>query len=263
MRYFSMMNSKGLSILFLVFAMLLMVTVGYALSYLIPIKQKSVIFPIHSNQAFFIAQSGVEFAVRYSSDQGWRGATDSSIYDLTHLNDSGVYQRNLGAGKFTINYVAATNTLISTGEVTSGSEKRIIKVSNFTHFLRLTFDPASPVPCWDNSVKATRFSIKNVRGDSVTISSFKGSWNQTGSATYIKQMDVDGVQKYSGSYYSGDGPQNFNSSQTVSLNQVINVLVYWNAIPSNLKKLIFTFYTSTGDRYTFNLDPEGDGLPNC
>jgi hypothetical protein len=263
LKNFVLNNSKGLSILFLVIAMLMMVTISYTLSYLIPLKQKSVIFPIHSNQAFFIAQSGVEYAVRYSSEQGWRGATDSSVFDLIHLNDSGVYQRNLGNGKFTINYAAATNTLTSTGEVTSASEKRTIKVSNFTHFLRLTFDPASAGPCWDSSVKAIRFSIKNVRGDSVTLNSFKASWIQTGSAIYINQMEMDGVQKYSETYYSDNVPQSFISRQAVSPNQVINVFVYWNTNPSNLKNLILTFYTSTGDSYTFNLDPEGDGLPNC
>ena len=65
---FNLINSKGISVLFLVIAMMLMVTIGYVFSYLIPTKQKSVVFPIQSTQAFFIAQSGVEFAVRYRHD---------------------------------------------------------------------------------------------------------------------------------------------------------------------------------------------------
>ncbi len=66
---FNLINSKGISVIFLVIAMLLMVTIGYVFSYLIPTKQKSVVFPIQSTQAFFIAQSGVEFAVRYAMTQ--------------------------------------------------------------------------------------------------------------------------------------------------------------------------------------------------
>ena len=66
---FNLINSKGISVIFLVIAMLLMVTIGYVFSYLIPSKQKSVVFPIQSTQAFFIAQSGVEFAVRYAMTQ--------------------------------------------------------------------------------------------------------------------------------------------------------------------------------------------------
>jgi hypothetical protein len=63
-----LINSKGISVIFLVIAMLLMVIIGYVFSYLIPTKQKSVVFPIQSTQAFFLAQSGVEFAIRYAKD---------------------------------------------------------------------------------------------------------------------------------------------------------------------------------------------------
>ena len=110
--------------------MLLMVTIGYVFSYLIPTKQKSVLFPIQSNQAFFIAQSGVEFAVRYAKDQGWTTPTQ-----LLGLNGGAVYQRNLGAGRFTINYTNTTDTLTSFGEVPIGTERRRTVISNFSSFL--------------------------------------------------------------------------------------------------------------------------------
>jgi hypothetical protein len=123
-------NSKGISVLFLIIAMLLMVTIGYVFSYLIPTKQKSVIFPIQSNQAFFIAQSGVEFAVRYACGNGWTttAALDANINNV---------QRNLGSGRFTLTYDFATygDKLISVGEVPIGTERRKIVVSNFTSFL--------------------------------------------------------------------------------------------------------------------------------
>jgi hypothetical protein len=122
-------NSKGISVLFLIIAMLLMVTIGYVFSYLIPAKQKSTIFPIQSNQAFFIAQSGVEFAVRYACGNSWT--------TTTLLNNLNGITRNLGSGRFTLTYDFATygDKLISVGEVPIGTERRKIVVSNFTSFL--------------------------------------------------------------------------------------------------------------------------------
>ena len=122
-------NSKGISVLFLIIAMLLMVTIGYVFSYLMPAKQKSVIFPIQSNQAFFIAQSGVEFAVRYACGNGWT--------TTTLLNNLNGITRNLGSGRFSLTYDFATygDKLISVGEVPIGTQRRKIVVSNFTSFL--------------------------------------------------------------------------------------------------------------------------------
>jgi len=271
-----LMNSKGISVLFLIIALLLMVTIGYVLSYLIPTKQKSVRFPIYSNQAFYIAQSGVEYAIRYSAEQGWRGTSDGSPsrYDIDRLNDSGNNQRTLVIGKlngrFTINYTTATDLLTSTGEIINSSEDRVIKVSRFTDFLRLIFDLASAAPCWTVSLQTARFYFKNVRADTVTLTAFSASWTRTGKKRDITRIDMNGVQKYSGTYGSGDGRVNFNmggNSQTIISGQVITVLIYWDSAMKSCQNLIITFYTSTGDGstlgYTFNLDSAGDGLPNC
>jgi len=135
-------NSKGISVLFLVIAMLLMVTIGYVFSYLIPTKQKSVAFPIQSTQAFFIAQSGVEFAVRYACGNGWTTTAelDANINNLT---------RNLGRGIFRLTYNFATygDKLISVGEVPIGTQRRRIVVSNFTSFLmKITYFASASTP---------------------------------------------------------------------------------------------------------------------
>ena len=270
---FTLKNSRGLSVLFLIIAMLLLVTIGYVLTYLIPTKHKSVRFPIYSNQAFFIAQSGVEYAVRYASDRGWRGTTDGvpSRLDIDRLNDAGNNQRNLGNGRFTINYDPATNVLTSTGEITNSTERRVVSASNFTQFLRLTFDPASPVPCWALGTRRARFYLTNVRNTNVVLRSFSASWTQTGVPRRITRVDMNGVQKYAGVYFNGGAPQNLNRpignpSQTIIPNQVINVLVYWNANIANGANIIIIFYTGllgTGDSYTFNLDSAGNRLPSC
>jgi hypothetical protein len=129
----NLINSKGISVIFLVIAILLMIIIGYVFSYLIPSKQKSVVFPIQSTQAFFIAQSGVEFAVRFANGNGW---TTTAL--LNNLNIPPNNTRNLGAGRFTITYTNVApnlDTLISVGEVPSSTERRRIVVSNFTRFL--------------------------------------------------------------------------------------------------------------------------------
>jgi hypothetical protein len=259
-----LMNSKGISVIFLIIAMLLMVTIGYVFSYLIPTKQKSVIFSIHSNQALFMAQSGVEYAIRYCSDRGWRGTTDTGRYDLTHLNDSGVSQRTLGDKRLTINYSNTTDGLTSTGEIIGSSEKRMIKVSNLTDFMRLIFDPASAAPFWTSGTQRALFSIKNVRTSNVTLTGFAAYW-QSGVTRTITRMDMNGTQKYSGNYSSDmnlSPPVSFNrggNSQAITPGQVINILIDWSG-DTNATNIIIKFFTATGDGYAFNLDPEGNGL---
>jgi phage shock protein PspC (stress-responsive transcriptional regulator) len=258
-------NSKGISVLFLIIAMLLMVTIGYVLSYLIPTKQKSIKFPIYSTQAFYIAQSGAEYAIRYSSEQGWRGATDSGTYDLTRLNGVGVNQRNLGNGRFTINYTAATNTLTSTGVVTNSSESRIITVSNFTPFLRLVFDSASEAPCWCLVTRRVRFYIRNVRSTSVTLSSFSAIWT-TGTARTLTRIFMNGTSRYNSNYTNGNPAVNLSSTQTITSGQLITILIYWSGNLTTPANINITFYTGalgTGDSYKFNLDPSVNNLPNC
>ncbi|MGB9627878.1 MAG: hypothetical protein ACPL6D_04395, partial [Thermodesulfobacteriota bacterium] len=85
------------------------------------------------------------------------------------------------------------------------------------------------------------------------------------------RIDMDGIQKYTGSYSNESPPQNLNRpignpSQTIIPNDVITVLIYWNANIANGANMKITFYTGllgAGDAYTFNLDSAGNGLPNC
>lgn len=264
MKNLTIFNSKGISVLFLVIAMLMMVTIGYVYSYLIPTKQKSVIFPIYSNQAFFIAQSGIEYAIRYSSSQGWRTPTD-----LLQLNNPLVNQRSLGNGRFTLNYSNVTDRLTSTGEITGSTVRRIVKVSNLSsQFLNvLILDPASPTPCWCFGTRRARFYIQNVGSNIVTLTAFSGTWTQPPPARMINRIDMDGNQKFNGNYSSGDPITDFNRpvaspSQTINPGQTIEVLVRWNA-NTDATNIVIRFYTALGDPFTFNLDPEGDGLPCC
>ena len=253
-------NDKGISVLFLVIAMLLMVTIGYVFSYLIPMKQKTVKFPIYSTQAFFVAQSGVEFAIRFAADQGWRGATDSGILDLDRLDN---IQRDLGSnGRFTINYDSSTDGILtSTGEITNSSERRIISLTRFTRFLRLIFDTN---PSWFTGTRRARFRFRNVRRTDVTLTGFAASWT-SGSGATITRIDLDGAQHYNGSYSSDldlSPPVPFNmggGDETVVDGEQITVDIYWSG-DTNATNIIIKFFDDTGEGYTFNLDPEGNGL---
>ena len=142
-----LINSKGISVIFLVIAMLLMVIIGYVFSYLIPTKQKSVVFPIQSTQAFFIAQSGVEFAVRYAQDNGW---TTTALLN-TNLNTAPNNTRTLGPGSFSLSYSSSTDTLTSNGQVPTGTTRRSIVVFPFTRFLMsITYFGSASTPTTDN-----------------------------------------------------------------------------------------------------------------
>ena len=271
MRDLKLMNSKGLSVLFLIIAMMLMVTIGYVFSYLIPAKQKSVKFPIYSTQAFFIAQSGMEYGIRYCSDQGWRGATESSgRLDYDRLNDIGVNQRNIVLGnvngRFTISYNTGTNVLTSTGEINNSTEKRIVSVSNFNQFLRLTFTSS---PCWISgySNQRAQFGITRWRTTGVTLRYFSATWQEdTVPARNITTIIMGGTTRFSGSYSNGSGIVIFSANQSVGTGG-ITVEIRWNAAMTNPRNIVITFYTAAGvplgEGFKFNLDPEGNNLPGC
>jgi len=266
-----LMNSKGISVLFLIIAMMLMVTIGYVFSYLIPAKQKSVRFPIYSTQAFFIAQSGMEYGTRFCSDQGWRGATESSgRLDYDRLNDIGVNQRNIVLGnvngRFTIGYNTGTNVLTSTGEINNSTEKRIVSVSNFNQFLRLTFTSS---PCWISgySNQRAQFGITRWRTTGVTLRYFSATWQEnTVPARNITTIIMGGTTRFSGSYSNGSGIVILSANQSVGTGG-ITVEIRWNAAMTNPRNIVITFYTAAGvplgEGFKFNLDPEGNNLPGC
>ena len=262
-------TSKGISVLFLIVALLLMMAVGYVLSYLIPTKQKSLQFPIYSTQAFYIAQSGVEYGVRYCSEQGWRGATDTGRLDYDRLNDSPGNQRNvvLGKvnGKFGISYDPGTDILTSTGEINNSTGKRIIRVSNFSQFMRLTFTSS---PCWLSGYANQRleFDTRRWRTGAISLSAFSATWQQAGTPRNITTIRFGNRTRFSGTYSSGSGIMNFSANQSVGTGGV-TVQIWWNAAMTNPGNIVVTFYTDAGipigEGYTYNLDPEGNGLPNC
>lgn len=234
-------------------AMMMMVTTGYVLSYLIPTKQKSVIFPLLSTQAFFLAQSGVEFGVRYAQDNHWTTMT------LLNNNVNGL-TRNLGSGRFILTYHYATygDTLISVGEVPTNTPRRSIRISNFTSFLQtqvLIIDPGSPAPAWFNPRTVARFFIRNTGTSNVTLTSFSASWDEPPNRQLIgitMTLGATANTVFAGAYDAG--LRNFTpggNSQIIGPNQVLQVDVLWNQNirPSNSIRIYF--YDTNGNPYTF------------
>lgn len=271
----NLINSKGISVIFLVIAMLLMIIIGYVFSYLIPSKQKSVVFPIQSTQAFFIAQSGVEFAVRFADQNNWRTPAL-----LNNLNTPPNNTRTLGAGRFTLTYTNTApnlDTLFSFGEVPSGTVRRSIRVSNFTQFVAITpliIDPNSPVPClittsfrflfWWFYQYEVYFYIRNVSSTNIVLDSFRATW--TTDPPSIDRVMLDGTQRWSGTYANGDARTYFSSTHSIAAGDTIQVRIRWGwSLTANcdFSNLIVYFYDTNNNMHTFTLDPEGDGIPDC
>jgi hypothetical protein len=75
--------------------------------------------------------------------QGWT--------TTAQLNGLDAMTRNLGTGRFVLNYDSANNTLDSWGEVLAGTERRRIRVTNFTRFLMsIVYFGSASTPATDN-----------------------------------------------------------------------------------------------------------------
>ena len=281
MKKFNFKNPKGISVLFLVIAMMLMITIGYVFSYLIPTKQKSVIFPIQSTQAFFLAQSGVEYAIRYATVNRW--LTPALL--LANLNTAANSQRTLVApapGRFTITYsntAPTLDTLTSVGEVPSGTEKRRIVVTFFSTFLRqlvLWIDPlaapAYPAPCLVDTTGGNRyevrFYIRNVGTTALTLNSFRATWvARTPTDPAIDRVRFAGTNRWTGAYTNGNARTNFTTNQAIAAGATTQVQIRFADLPGvyNFSSLVVYLYDTNNNMYTFILDPDHVGIPigNC
>ncbi len=117
------MRSDGISVVALVIVLLIMSTLGTILASLIITKQKSAPLPLRSAQAFYLAQAGIEYAIRYAAD-----------HYTGFPNNFPLVQESIGAGagSFNVTYDAADNSITSTGAADTG--QRVIKLSRFTDF---------------------------------------------------------------------------------------------------------------------------------
>jgi len=132
------MRNEGISVVALMIVLLILSTVGFVFSSLIITKQKSAPLPLKSAQAFYAAQAGIEYAIRYTADN----------YGLFQANSANIFPKSVVAGSFNVTYNATANSITSTG--TAGTAQRVIMLASFLSYVEsqgVTLDPAnSPYP---------------------------------------------------------------------------------------------------------------------
>ena len=262
-------DHRGVSIIALIIIMTVLGSLGYVFSALIATKQYSMGMAAPSQQAFYIANSGIEYGIRYASERGWTGAA------LNGLDGMAV---NLGQGQFTLDYNGTADTLSSAGQVSAS--QREVELENFTSFvsniqcleLVTSIDPPSirgiPACTYNQSGKTyVMFYIRNICSSqpTVTLTDFSATWNPA--SRVLQRVWFDGVLKFQGGYNSGDPWMAFNrggSSQDVDTccgaqYEGVQVQVRFNNALAGNTTFVLQFRDTNGDVYTFNLgDP-----PNC
>ena len=119
------MRNDGVSVVALIIALLLLSAVGLVFSSLVITKQKSAPLPLRSAKAFYLAQAGVGYAIRYTADHYVDfQANPASIFPMT---------KSVGAGSFNVTYDAGENSITSTG--TAGTAKRVITLVSFPGYV--------------------------------------------------------------------------------------------------------------------------------
>jgi hypothetical protein len=225
-----------------------------------------------SQQAFYIANSGIEYGIRYASERGWTGAA------LNGLDGTAVI---LGGGNFTLDYNGTADRLSSIGQVSASQREVALEnfdlsfVSNIQCLELVTgIDPplSGIPPCtYDINMPPdkntyVRFYIRNICSSqpTITLTHFSATWNPPQKP--LQSILFDGASKFSGGYHSGNPWKAFNSggnSQDVSTchgaqYQGVEVLVSFKVLAGSTT-FVFQFRDTNGIIYTFNLgDP-----PNC
>jgi len=119
------MREKGVSTVALVVVLLVMSALGFVFSSLIITKQSSAHLPLRSAQAFYAAQAGIEYAIRYTADnQAAFWADPDNIFPIPLGNPP----ISVGAGSFNVTYDQAAKSITSTG--TAGTATRVIILSS-------------------------------------------------------------------------------------------------------------------------------------
>ena len=263
-------DHRGVSIIALIIIMGVLGSLGYVFSSLIATKQYSMGMVAPSQQGFYIANSGIEYGIRYASERGWTTGSD--------LDGMVV---NLGQGQFTLDYDEPADTLSSTGQV-SGAQREVA-LENFTSFvsdiqcleLVTSIDPSiSGIPPCTYDQRAgpsdktfVRFYIRNICSSqpTITLTDFQATWNPA--AGVLERINFKNALKFRGGYASGDPWSAFNRggrSQDVDTcdggqYEGVQVKVRFSEVLTGNTTFVFQFRDTNGDGYTFDLgDP-----PNC
>ncbi|MDY6863945.1 MAG: hypothetical protein SV062_13280 [Thermodesulfobacteriota bacterium] len=269
-RFVYLSGQKGVSVIALIIMMVVLGGLGYVFSSLIATKQYSMGMAAPSQQAFYVAESGIEYGIRYASERGWTTGPDLNNLDGITVNP--------GQGQFSLDYDVPSDTLSSTGQV-SGS-RREVNLENFTLFVSniqcielvtgIDPPPISGIPpCTYTQGNRTfiRFYIRNICSSqpAITLTQFMATWNPP--QRRLQRIWFDGNLKFQGGYSSGDpwtafnrggGAQDVNTCHGARY-QGIEVRIRFNNILAGNTTFTLRFRDTNGEVYVFNLgDP-----PNC
>ena len=130
------LRDKGVTLITLIIAITIFAVFITVFSYVMIAKHGSEALYVQSTQAYAVAQAGIEYGIRYATDNGY--------WDVdTPITES------FGNGSFEIDYDKATTSvpskLTSTGTV--GNAERQIILSNFVGFVSgkaISKDPNDP-----------------------------------------------------------------------------------------------------------------------
>jgi len=143
------MRNDGISVVAIVIVLLLMSALGFVFSSLIITKQKSAHLPFRSAQAFYAAQAGIEYAIRYACD--WENFDPNSSFSVTN---------SLETESFSVTYDPVEQNIISTG--TAGTATRVITLASFPLYVAgggITLDPDPENPPYQDPAQGEQKNI--------------------------------------------------------------------------------------------------------
>ncbi|HUU41435.1 MAG TPA: hypothetical protein VMW42_10890 [Desulfatiglandales bacterium] len=218
--YSLLKDHRGVSAVALIIIMAVLGTLGYVFSSLVASKHYAKAMILPSQQAFYIANSGIEYGIRYASERGW--TTGAALNGLDGM------VLNLGQGQFTLDYDEPTDTFYSTGDASVSQRK--VALENFTSFVSAiqcielvsSIDPPaiSGIPVCSYIINIppdknsyVRFYIRNICSSqpTITLTDFQATW--TKSQFRLNDIWFDGVLKFSGTYTSSDPWTAFNQEE--------------------------------------------------
>lgn len=185
-------ENRGSILITLLIAMIMLSVLVAAFTSFMSAKRLSAPLYVNSTQAFFIAQAGLEYGLRYATDNSSSFCTDP----VTLFSSLGTM--SFGNGTFTVTYDNGLNRLTSVGQV--GYAKRSVTIDSFDSYLPgcecLTLDASYTEYKID---KVAYYRMLNNCGCAVRI--FSVSIAKTGG----NQARLDRIRFNSSSKWTGSG----------------------------------------------------------
>ena len=132
------LGNKGVTLITLIIAITIFAVFITVFSYVMIAKHGSEALYVQSTQAYAIAQAGIEYGIRYATDnESGFFANPADYFPIT--------DQAFGNGSFTLEYDSVNDKLTSTGTV--GTAERQIMYSNFKSIVLgqpITLDPTDP-----------------------------------------------------------------------------------------------------------------------